>query len=187
MTSSRSAVSIAGGCRFCRAGEDRPQGHRRGTVPARLPPEGAGRRPLLAYRGGGLRQRRGRGRQRLPLPGAFCSGFPVRPPPRQKEYRRLIGRKAAPSPAALAEKGSQLGPEPLSGVPVSSVSPKARRFWTSTGVHPESTPPQRLNLLGCKRATISPLTKKAERIRSEQGRRGMRRGRKPAKLDIARS
>ena len=49
------------------AGEDRPQGHRRGPVPARHAPQAAGRG--FERCGGGLCERRGRGRKhRQPLP-----------------------------------------------------------------------------------------------------------------------
>ena len=55
------------------AGEDRPQGHRRGTVPARHAPQAAGRG--FERCGGGLCERRGRGREyRLPLPASACGG-----------------------------------------------------------------------------------------------------------------
>ena len=56
-----------------RAGEDRSQGHRCGAVPARHAPQAAGRG--AERRGGGLRQRRGRGREhRIPLPAAASGG-----------------------------------------------------------------------------------------------------------------
>ena len=110
----RSAVSIAR--RLAgpagRAGEDRPQGHRRGAVPARLSPEAAGRGSQR--RGGGLRQRRGRGRQH---------GFAV-PAAKSGRTERHHGEKRGGLPGGKRrvhlpradQKGAEAGAEGLPAV-----------------------------------------------------------------------
>ncbi len=110
----RSAVSIArrmqdppGG-----AGEDRPQGHRRGAVSARYAPEAAGRD--ADRRGGGLRQRRGRGREhRLRQP----AGPGVRPERRHRQkYCEIPGGKRRLHRPPPASEGAQAGTQGLPAV-----------------------------------------------------------------------
>ena len=95
------------------AGEDRPQGHRRGPVPARHAPEAAGRGP--ERRGGGLRQRRGRGREhrlRQPCCGRV-SGLNATTAKNVVAYREENGAFTSRTPAA---EGAQAGAQGLPAV-----------------------------------------------------------------------
>ena len=92
-----------------RAGEDRPQGHRRGAVSARLPGEAPGRGPLR--RGGGLRQRRGGGREHgVPQPAAAGLGAQRHD---LQEYRCLPGGKRPLHLPGAIEEGPQAGAQGL--------------------------------------------------------------------------
>ena len=118
------------------AGEDRPQGHRRGPVPARYAPGPAGRGP--GRRGGGLRQRRGRGREhRLPLPAA--AGGRASTPAAAKNivaYREENG--AFTSRTAAARRCPSWAPRPLSSAPGFLRVPESKNVLDNTAVHPES-------------------------------------------------
>ena len=107
----RSAVSIArrlqdppGG-----AGEDRPQGHRRGPVPARHAAQAAGRGPLR--RGGGLRQRRWRGCEHpLGVPAGARGGAGRATAKNIVKYREANGPFTRPQ---ADPEGPQAGPQGL--------------------------------------------------------------------------
>ena len=91
------------------AGEDRPQGHRRGAVSARYAAKGAGREP--ERRGRGLRQCRRRGPQhRLPL-AAHARGRSQRD--HRQEHRRLPRGERRIHHAPPASEGRQARPQGL--------------------------------------------------------------------------
>ena len=108
----RSAVSPAAPGPPGRAGEDRPQGHRRGPVPARHAPGPAGRGPLRG--GGGLRQRRGGGPEHRLGPSPHPGG---RAGQRHRQKHRPVpgGERGLHRPEAAFE-GAQAGPQGLPAV-----------------------------------------------------------------------
>ena len=92
-----------------RAGEDRPQEHRRGPVPARHAPGPAGRDPLR--RGGGLRQRGGGGSQHRLRPLAVLRGGAEQH--HRQEHRQVPGGERGLHHPEGGAQGAQAGAEGL--------------------------------------------------------------------------
>ena len=92
-----------------RAGEDRPQEHRRGTVPARHAPGPAGRDPLR--RGGGLRQRGGGGSQHRLRPPAVLRGGAEQH--HRQEHRQVPGGERSLHHPEGGAQGAQAGAQGL--------------------------------------------------------------------------
>ena len=116
------------------AGEDRPQGHRRGPVPARHAPGPAGRGP--GRRGGGLRQRGGRGcEHRLPPLLQRVSGLTAATAKNIVKYREENG---AFTTRKQVLKVPKLGPKAFEQCAGFLRVPESASVLDNTGVHPES-------------------------------------------------
>ena len=91
------------------AGEDRPQIHRRGPIPARHAPGQAGRG--AGWGGGGLRERGGGGREHRLRAAAHPGGRAERH--HGKKYREVPGRQRPIYDPEANFKGAEIGPEGL--------------------------------------------------------------------------